>query len=184
MCTEKNRYKPWKYFAWNKIKDLLSFPLLLHSSFSYTSMICSAAGAVHVQYPKWTHETAHGFCCSPSATGGAQAHWPLAGTVQMHENGAGLRKFGPDVYTADFSLAVQRNLDTGLFNAVQHLTQANRGLGKTCRDWSSPWLLFVRISALAAEVTGPSVLQLFFFLFFGEFLLIRRIFYYYSLCPL
>lgn len=61
-------------------------------------------------------------------------HWPLACTVQMCENGAGLGEFGPAVYTADFSLAVQRNLDTGLFNTVQHLTQADRELGKTCRD--------------------------------------------------
>lgn len=66
-----------------------------------------------MQYPKRTCETPHGFCCSPSDAKGAQVHWPLGCTVQMHEkDGPFLRKFGPAVYTEVFSLA------PGLFQAL------------------------------------------------------------------
>lgn len=94
---------------WNTLpeikKTFSTSPFLPHPSFLNMSVIFSAAGAVHVQYPKQRCETPHGFCCSPSDAKGAQVHWPLACTVQMHDNGTFLGEFGPALYTAVFSLA-------------------------------------------------------------------------------
>lgn len=114
-------------------------PFLPHPSFLDMSVICSAAGAVHMQYPKRTCEIPHGFCCSPSDAEGAQVQWPLACTIQMHEkNRPFLRKFGPAVCTAVFSLAWD------LFQALVtwgHTTFLDRAKTPKYGSWFSRILL-------------------------------------------